>query len=407
MKALSDIAHSIGSRLVLLIATLGTVLLHSHFLGESGLGSIALLQFGLLLVTGMAGFVAAGAVVFVRRSHKPSQLRKVAYAWCMFSAIVSAGLGTAAGIIPREWLVASAVLGLMQSTIVFHSQLLIAGGSIRTNNQLQIVQTISLLASTSITYLYFEITTPTGFMWALAAALSVALVFSIAAMKDAWQSAPTSGVHDPSSATPLLFRYGSQGSTGSILQLLTNRANLSLLNHFIGTAGAGVYSVVYYGVEAVWTVARALAPMVNTEVAAATSSVERRTITNRYLKKTMVLTVPLSIIASAVPESFYAWVFGINGIALPLQILCPGMIAGAISSIIAHHLSAIGLHVWNARTSAIGLAVLVGLGWFTVPKYGVAGAAVAASAAYLSQAAGLIYALLKEDPKVNERPPAF
>ena len=399
MKFLSDISHSIGSRLVLLVATLGTVLLNSHFLGESGLGSVALLQFGLLLVTGMAGFVAAGAVVFVRRSHKPSQLRKVAYLWCLLSAIVASVLGSALGIIPSEWLIASSALGLMQSIIVFHSQLLIAGGRIRTNNKLQIVQTSSLLASTLLTYLYFGITTPIGFMWALAAALALALVFSIIAMKGTWESAPTSGLHDTSSATPLLFRYGSQGSTGSILQLLTNRANLSLLNHFIGTAGAGVYSVVYYGVEAVWTIARALAPMVNTEVAAASSSVERRTITAGYLKRTLMLTVPLTILASAVPESIYAWVFGINGIAVPLRILAPGMIAGAISSIIAHHLSAIGLHIWNARTSAIGLIVLISLGLLVIPTYGVAGAAMAASAAYLSQAAGLIFALLKEDPK--------
>ncbi|MBT7652454.1 MAG: hypothetical protein HN563_03985, partial [Flavobacteriales bacterium] len=108
---------------------------------------------------------------------------------------------------------------------------------------------------------------------------------------------------------------------------------------------------------------------------------------------------PLTILVSAVPESIYAWVFGINGIAVPLRILAPGMIAGAISSIIAHHLSAIGLHIWNARTSAIGLTVLIILGWFAIPTYGVAGAAMAASAAYLSQAAGLIFALLKKDPK--------
>jgi O-antigen/teichoic acid export membrane protein len=347
----------------------------------------------------MSGFVAAGAVVFVRRSHKPSQLRKVAYLWCLLSAIVASVLGSALGIIPSEWLIASSVLGLMQSIIVFHSQLLIAGGRIRTNNQLQIVQTFSLLTSTLLTYLYFGITTPIGFMWALAAALAIALVFSILAMKGNWESAPTSGSHDANSATPLLFRYGSQGSTGSILQLLTNRANLSLLNHFIGTAGAGIYSVVYYGVEAVWTIARALAPMVNTEVAAASSSVERRTITSGYLKRTLMLTVSLTILVSVVPESIYAWVFGINGIAVPLRILAPGMIAGAISSIIAHHLSAIGLHIWNARTSAIGLTVLISVGWFAIPTYGVAGAAMAASAAYLSQAAGLIFALLKEDPK--------
>jgi O-antigen/teichoic acid export membrane protein len=114
-----------------------------------------------------------------------------------------------------------------------------------------------------------------------------------------------------------------------------------------------------------------------------------------------MLTIPLTILASVTPESVYAWIFGIKGIALPLRILGPGMIAGAISSIISHHLSAIGLHIWNARTSAIGLTVLMSLGWFTIPTYGVAGAAMAASAAYLSQAVSLIFVLLKEDLKEN------
>ena len=68
--------------------TLTTVLLNSHFLGDTGLGEVALLQFGLLLVTGMAGFVASGAVVYVRRSHRARDIRKVAYLWCGVSAIV-------------------------------------------------------------------------------------------------------------------------------------------------------------------------------------------------------------------------------------------------------------------------------------------------------------------------------
>ena len=138
MKFISDIWHSIGSRLILLVVTLLTVLLNSHFLGEEGLGMVALLHFGLLLVTGMAGFVAAGAVVYVRRSHRASDIRKVAYLWCGFSAIIASVVGVGLNIIPFEWLYASAGLGLLQSLVVFHSQLLIASGKIRANNYLHI-----------------------------------------------------------------------------------------------------------------------------------------------------------------------------------------------------------------------------------------------------------------------------
>lgn len=390
-----DSAHSIGSRLILLFVTLSTVLLNTHHLGVEGLGSIALLQFGLLLVTGMAGFVAAGAVVYVRRSHSPSELRWIAYSWCAVSAIVAAGTGSAIGAFPKEWLYEAALLGLLQSLIVFHSQLLIASGKIKENNKLQLAQTTSLLATVSLEYLIWDNTSPEGFARALGVALGVTLVISIFMLHGSWKSGPTVKVEE-GDVKRKLFRYGAQGSTGSIFQMLTNRSNLSLLEHTVGSAGAGVYSVVYYGAEAVWTIARALAPMVNNEVAVASSREIRMAITKKYLKLTLVLTLPLVAAAVLMPAFVYEWVFGIHGIAWPIRILAPGMIAGAISSILAHHLSGVGLHKWNAITSALGFGVLLSVGYVTVAKDGVQGAAMAASCAYCVQAAGLIWVWSKK-----------
>lgn len=390
-----DATHSIVSRLFLLFVTLTTVLLNTHYLGAAGLGSIALLQFGLLLVTGMSGFVAAGAVVYVRRTYGAKEMRWVAYAWCAMSAIVASGSGVALGVIPEEWLYDAAILGFLQSLIVFHSQMLIASGKIVENNMLQLGQTIFLLAAVSIQYLMFDNATPDGFARALGMALASALVISIAMLHGTWDDGPTVAAED-GDVRRKLFRHGAQGSTGSILQMLTNRSNLSLLEHTVGSAGAGVYSVVYYGAEAVWTIARALAPMVNNEVAVASSSEIRMGITRRYLKLTLILTLPLVAAAALVPEFVYEWVFGISGIAWPIRLLAPGMIAGAVSSILAHHLSGVGLHKWNAITSALGLAVLLGIGGFLVKDYGVQGAAIAASCAYCAQSLGLIWVWSKK-----------
>lgn len=390
-----DSTHSISSRVLLLIVTLCTVLLNTHFLGVEGLGRIALLQFGLLLVTGMAGFVAASAVVYVRRSHRPSEMRWVAYAWCAVSAAVAAGVGVTLGAFPIEWIYEAAILGLLQSLIVFHSQLLIASGKIIQNNKLQLAQTVFLLAAIAMQYLMFENATPQGFANALGMALGSALVISIEMLHGTWKEEATVEA-DSGDVKKKLFKYGAQGSTGSIFQLLTNRANLSLLEHTVGAAGAGVYSVVYYGAEAVWTIARALAPMVNNEVAVAPSSEIRMGITRKYLKLTLVLTLPLVVAACVVPESVYAWVFGIDGVAWPIRFIAPGMIAGAISSILAHHLSGVGLHKWNAVTSALGFAVLLGMGVFLIKDYGVEGAAIAASCAYCAQGVGLMWVWSKK-----------
>ena len=390
-----DSAHSIGSRLILLFVTLATVLLNTHHLGENGLGRVALLQFGLLLVTGMAGFVAAGAVVYVRRTHGPSEMRWVAYAWCAVSAIVASGTGVALGVFPEEWLYNAALLGLLQSLIVFHSQLMIASGKIVENNKLQLAQTVFLLAAVAMQYLMFNNATPEGFASALGMALGSTLVISISMLHGTWKDGPTVS-EEGGDVRKKLFKYGAQGSTGSIFQMLTNRSNLSLLEHTVGSAGAGVYSVVYYGAEAVWTIARALAPMVNNEVAVASSREMRMAITKKYLKLTLVLTLPLVAAAVLMPAFVYEWVFGIFGIAWPIRILAPGMIAGAISSILAHHLSGMGLHKWNAITSALGFAVLLSVGFVTVAEEGVQGAAIAASCAYCAQAVGLIWVWSKK-----------
>lgn len=370
---------------------MGTVLLNTHYLGSDGMGRVALLQFGLLLVTGMAGFVAAGAVVYVRRSHRPKDLRGVAYLWCAFSSIVAASMGVKLGVFPEEWLYAAGGLGLLQSIVVFHSQLMIASGRIKQNNYLQIIQTSTLLLAVIVAYLVIDFGTPEGFAWALLGALAVTLLYSTIALWGSWNESPTVK-YDGGDARKLLFVHGTQAQTGSILQLFTNRANLSLLFQVVGNAGAGVYSVVYYGVEAVWTIARALAPMVNNEVAKASGRTERMAITSRYLKKTILLTLPLVVTACLIPESVYAWVFGIDGISAPLILLAPGMIAGAVSSILAHHLSGVGLHKWNAITSGLGLSVLLIVGVYILPIICVEDAAIAASCAYVAQATGLFCA---------------
>ena len=130
--------------------------------------------------------------------------------------------------------------------------------------------------------------------------------------------------------------------------------------------------------------------MVNNKVANAKSTSEGMTITKGYLKRTLILTIPLVIVASLIPEKIYFLIFGIEGIATPIKLLAPGMIAGAISSIIAHHLSGVGLHKWNAFTSGLALVVLLCVGNYLIPIMEVCGAAIAASCAYSAQALGLI-----------------
>ena len=59
--------HSVGTRILLLGCTTAVILINTRVLGATGQGEIAWIQLGVLLVTGISGFLAGGAVVYLQK----------------------------------------------------------------------------------------------------------------------------------------------------------------------------------------------------------------------------------------------------------------------------------------------------------------------------------------------------
>jgi O-antigen/teichoic acid export membrane protein len=193
-----------------------------------------------------------------------------------------------------------------------------------------------------------------------------------------------------------LWTFGRAAQSGALLQMLTNRANLSLLAQApAGIAASGVYSIAFYGLEAMWLIPRALAPLVYTRTAAENQRDVRVSNTRAQLKRALLGAAISLLCAALIPESTYRLVFGFDGIRPVVIGLAPAAIAGAFSSIVAHHLSGIGQHRWNAWTSAAGFVTLLTLATTLIPMFGAVGAAYAASGAAIVQAFGLLAAWSK------------
>ena len=119
--------------------------------------------------------------------------------------------------------------------------------------------------------------------------------------------------------------------------------------------------------------------------------------TRAFAALTLGMSAGLWGVSLLVPEAVYAGLFGIAGIREVLVTLGPAVLAGSLAGLIAHHLSGIGQHRWNAWTSGAGL-VAVGVGgavWYE--PLGAVGAAMAASVAGSVQLAGLAWALHREE----------
>jgi O-antigen/teichoic acid export membrane protein len=382
--------HSIATRALLLGFTTAVILINSRVLGAAGQGEIAWVQLGMLVVTGLSGFLAGGAVVYLQKEMPLRAMLLPGHVWLVVSAVLGTWAGTSAGFLPAEHFWAMAGLGWFQGAIIFHSQLLLANHRIRQHNLLQVMQGGLLLAGLLVAFFVFNALSVEGFIAALAVSLGLTVV-----MSTAWLgSLPrTDGPMALSTVALRLWKFGRSAQTGALLQMLTNRSNLSILaQSSAGLASSGVYSIAYYGLEAMWLVPRALAPLVYTHTAAANDRESRLVQTRRALGQALIGTSALLTVALLIPESVFAWAFGFDGIQGVVQALAPAALFGAAASIIAHHLSGIGKHHWNAATSGLGLITLVALASAWVPASGAVGAGWAASAAAAVQCTSLLIA---------------
>ena len=89
--------HSIVTRALLLAFTTAVILLNTRVLGASGQGEIAWIQLGILVVTGVSGFLAGGAVVYLQKELPLRAMLLPGHVWLIVSAVLGTWAGLSAG----------------------------------------------------------------------------------------------------------------------------------------------------------------------------------------------------------------------------------------------------------------------------------------------------------------------
>lgn len=386
----SDVRHATLFRAILLLSSAAAIWMNARILGAEGQGFVALFGLGMLTVSAAGAFIAGGAVVYLQQKI---DLKEAWWPGVVWLVVVTSAVGliaAATGWLPIPWLPEICLAGFLQGSIIFHAQLALALKRVKLHNWLTSGQTALLALLLAPTYF--------GFGWqstdAWAACLLLTLLATFAASLLIFRDLGRPPLAISRRALALLWRHGRFAASGGLLQMWTNRANISLLERsgVVGLSGAGIYAVAYYGLEAIWSFSRGLAPVLHSRIAGmGADKLAQRDLTRRFIRLTLLITIPLALIAVAIPDRTYTWIFGFNGISPALRALSPLMITGALSSVIAHHLAGIGAHKWNATTSAVGLVALLLAAPFAIEEWGVIGAAGAASFAGAVQFVGLAW----------------
>jgi O-antigen/teichoic acid export membrane protein len=241
--------------------------------------------------------------------------------------------------------------------------------------------------------------------WTLAHVLTAA--FALVAARNVWRPLPLGRLLELLDL-PLARLALTMGAV-QVVNLVSYRIELIVLDHDRGVAGVGVYSIAVQTGEMLWLVAGAIAASV-TAPCMREDDRQAATLIARSGLKALAYTAGAAVVAGAAAPWLIPALLGhaFAGAARPLAFLLPGIVAYAPVAILVVYVSVRrGRAHLSLVVSLVGMLVTLGAALELIPRHGAVGAATASALGYLVGAA-LAWAFLlrlSREPAQPEKAP--
>jgi len=181
------------------------------------------------------------------------------------------------------------------------------------------------------------------------------------------------------------LNYGYKAHLSNIFAFIIFKADIFLVNFFLGPSGAGIYIIAVQLVERLWMVSQAVSIVLLPRLSALSSHEDRQNMITPLISRSVIFVTLLgAFVLAALAHPVIMILFGADFVASfkPLLILLPGIVASAGARVLANDLAARGRPELNMYTSWIALVVNLLGNILLIPDYGLSGAAVATTLCY-------------------------
>jgi O-antigen/teichoic acid export membrane protein len=377
---IKNILSSFGTKLLVLFATLGVVILNSRFLGQEGQGQVSLINLGILIIVAFSNIVGGGALVFLLPRIGTNTVVGPALAWTALCALLGFPILNVFGFIDSTLLIHVCILGFLQSLFFFLHQIVLSKEKIVSYNVLISTQLISLLISLSLFYFIADKKDISSFIYSLYISFAITVFISLYVCRN-WLN---EGQKLPWTQTfAEILPLGMYTQSGNILHLFNLRFALIFLEKMSSLFYVGVFSLVLYGAEAIWNIGKSMSIVLTSRLSNSTDETYKRNLSLSMMKISFVFTLPLVLIAAFIPDSIYQFFFGedLHGLHIALLICSPMILLHVCTMIISHYFSGTGLHRHNMWGSAIGIIFGLSAGYLLIKNHGLEGASISFSTA--------------------------
>ncbi len=391
-KTHTAVIGSVGARLTILLCTLLVVLINTRVIGIEAQGIVGLINFCILLVAALSNFIGGGANVYLTSRLPYGAAFFPSILWSFISALVVGVVGLIFPLVPKDYLLHALVLGWMQAMFTFLLQVTLGRERVNSYTAITAAQAVFTTLGLALLVFVFQWKDPLAFITALYIAFGATLLFAVVDNISYIKKAHWVGTKE---TVQSLFQYGKYAQGGNILHLINLRLPVVFLNQIpsTGLVLAGIYSLLLYAAEAIWTVGKSLSIVLYATVANASQNDKNaRQLTRKYILYSVGASAMACLVFLFVPESYYVTLFRtpMNRFMESFLLFIPGVLANSASLVLAHYFSGKGEYKRNMWASGIGLLSTTVACSLFIPNWGVHAAVVGASLAFALQ---LVYFL--------------
>jgi len=185
--------------------------------------------------------------------------------------------------------------------------------------------------------------------------------------------------------TTKVLHYGFGVYVSQAAAFLAIRSDFFMVQYYRDATELGLYSLAGDVSQAIVQLQAVINMLLFPKLAAAISDDDRRRTTTAILRRALVAHLALGVVVVVAVDFGVQLIFGAEFVAAIDAILwlLPGTVALAICSILQGHIGASGRSLSMLVAPVVALPVNIGLCMLLVPRYGITGAAISATSAFI------------------------
>lgn len=180
------------------------------------------------------------------------------------------------------------------------------------------------------------------------------------------------------------FRFGIKSYLGNIAQFLNYRLDMFLVAYFLNPIFVGFYSVAVGFAEKLWMVPGSISTILFPRVSSVETKIANN-LTPRLTRLTFWTILIISFILVFIAQPFIKILYGVAYLpaVTPFILLLPGIVSMSVCQLLSADLNGRGKPQFSTFASLISLSINIPLNLILIPKWGINGAAIASTIAYL------------------------